>query len=57
MKRTDDDVSVHDQLLWTIHISGWDDLLLFLANAKDELNVFAFHILEIASLMLREKVR
>ncbi|VDK36544.1 unnamed protein product [Taenia asiatica] len=53
--RTDDDVSVHDQLLWTIHISGWDDLLLFLANAKDELNVFAFHILEIASLMLREK--
>ncbi|KAL5105476.1 hypothetical protein TcWFU_005467 [Taenia crassiceps] len=53
--RTDDDVSVHDQLLWTIHISGWDDLLLFLANAKDELNVFAFHILEIISLMLREK--
>ncbi|CDI96861.1 timeless [Echinococcus multilocularis] len=53
--RTDDDVSVHDQLLWTIHLSGWDDLLLFLANAKDELNVFAFHILEITSLMLREK--
>ncbi|VDO05015.1 unnamed protein product [Rodentolepis nana] len=54
--RTDEDVSIHDQLLWTIHLSGWDDILLFLANAQDERGVFAFHILEIVSLMLREQV-
>ncbi|KAM7543060.1 hypothetical protein Aperf_G00000000409 [Anoplocephala perfoliata] len=53
--RSDEDVSIHDQLLWTIHLSGWDDLLLFLANAQDERGVFAFHILEIVSLMLREQ--
>ncbi|VUZ47272.1 unnamed protein product, partial [Hymenolepis diminuta] len=53
--RTDEDVSIHDQLLWTIHLSGWDDILLFLANAQDERGVFAFHILEIVSLMLREQ--
>nr|CDS27480.1 timeless [Hymenolepis microstoma] len=53
--RTDEDVSIHDQLLWTIHLSGWDDILLFLANSQDERGVFAFHILEIVSLMLREQ--
>uniref|UniRef100_A0A5K3FGP2 TIMELESS_C domain-containing protein n=3 Tax=Mesocestoides corti TaxID=53468 RepID=A0A5K3FGP2_MESCO len=53
--RTDEDVSVHDQLLWAIHLSGWDELLLFLANAEDEQSVFAFHTLEIISLMLREQ--
>ncbi|KAL7058798.1 hypothetical protein AAHC03_013402 [Spirometra sp. Aus1] len=53
--RTDEDVSVHDQLLWAMHLSGWDELLLFMANAEDERDNFAFHTLEIISLMLREQ--
>ncbi|KAF6777640.1 hypothetical protein AHF37_02922 [Paragonimus kellicotti] len=53
-RRTDEDVSVHDQLLWALHLSGWDELLLFLGNAEDE-HMFAFHTLEIISLMLREQ--
>ncbi|VDN11385.1 unnamed protein product [Dibothriocephalus latus] len=53
--RTDEDVSVHDQLLWAMHLSGWDELLLFMANAEDERENFAFHTLEIISLMLREQ--
>ncbi|VDQ02411.1 unnamed protein product [Trichobilharzia regenti] len=55
-KRTDEDVSVHDQILWAMHLSGWDELLLFLGNSEDE-QMFAFHTLEIISLMLREQVR
>ncbi|CAH8581902.1 unnamed protein product [Schistosoma turkestanicum] len=53
-QRTDEDVSVHDQVLWAMHLSGWDELLLFLANSEDE-QMFAFHTLEIISLMLREQ--
>ncbi|CAH8669561.1 unnamed protein product [Heterobilharzia americana] len=53
-QRTDEDVSVHDQILWAMHLSGWDELLLFLGNAEDE-QMFVFHTLEIISLMLREQ--
>ncbi|KAH8866591.1 Protein timeless like [Schistosoma japonicum] len=53
-QRTDEDVSVHDQVLWAMHLSGWDELLLFLANSEEE-QMFAFHTLEIISLMLREQ--
>ncbi|CAH8658970.1 unnamed protein product [Schistosoma curassoni] len=53
-QRTDEDISVHDQILWAMHLSGWDELLLFLANPDDE-QMFAFHTLEIMSLMLREQ--
>nr|CAH8872526.1 unnamed protein product [Trichobilharzia regenti] len=53
-RRTDEDVSVHDQILWAMHLSGWDELLLFLGNSEDE-QMFAFHTLEIISLMLREQ--
>ncbi|KER22743.1 hypothetical protein T265_09227 [Opisthorchis viverrini] len=53
-KRTDEDVSVHDQLIWAMHLSGWDELLLFLGNSEDE-QTFAFHTLEIISLMLRQQ--
>ncbi|KAG5444567.1 Protein timeless [Clonorchis sinensis] len=54
-KRTDEDVSVHDQLIWAMHLSGWDELLLFLGNSEDE-QTFAFHTLEIISLMLRQQI-
>lgn len=48
---------MHDQLLWAMHLADWDDLILFMANAEDERSTFAFHTLEIISLMLREQVR
>uniref|UniRef100_A0A8C0XAH1 Protein timeless n=1 Tax=Castor canadensis TaxID=51338 RepID=A0A8C0XAH1_CASCN len=48
-KRIDDDASVHDQLLWAIHLSGLDDLLLFLASSSAE-QQWSLHVLEIVSL-------
>ncbi|XP_076324577.1 protein timeless homolog isoform X2 [Tachypleus tridentatus] len=53
-KRTDDDVSVHDQILWSLHQSGMEDLLLYIATSEEE-DQFCFHILEIISLMFREQ--
>ena len=38
-----------------LHISGMEDLLLYLASSDDERG-FAFHVLEIISLMFREQV-
>ncbi|XP_051532398.1 protein timeless homolog [Myxocyprinus asiaticus] len=53
-KHVDDDASVHDKLLWAIHMSGLDDLLKFLACAQSE-QQWSFHILEIISLMFRDQ--
>lgn len=53
-KRIDDDASVHDQLLWAIHLSGLDDLLLFLASSSAE-QQWSLHVLEIISLMFRDQ--
>ncbi|KAI0224465.1 hypothetical protein LSAT2_024533 [Lamellibrachia satsuma] len=53
-KRTDDDASIHDQVLWSLHISGVEDLLLYLASSEDETQ-FCLHVLEIISLMFREQ--
>ncbi|VEL22775.1 unnamed protein product [Protopolystoma xenopodis] len=47
--------SVHDRILIALHHSGWNELLLFIANSEDEKG-FAFHILEIISLMFREQI-
>lgn len=55
-QRIDDDASVHDQLLWAIHLSGLDDLLLFLASSPAE-QQWSLHVLEIISLMFRDQVR
>lgn len=52
----DDDASVHDKLLWAIHMSGMDDLLKFLASAQSE-QQWSMHVLEIISLMFRDQVR
>lgn len=54
-QRIDDDASVHDQLLWAIHLSGLDDLLLFLASSPAE-QQWSLHVLEIVSLMFRDQV-
>ncbi|XP_009002253.4 protein timeless homolog isoform X1 [Callithrix jacchus] len=53
-KKIDDDASVHDQLLWAIHLSGLDDLLLFLASSSSE-QQWSLHVLEIVSLMFRDQ--
>ncbi|KAI5614487.1 protein timeless-like isoform X1 [Silurus asotus] len=53
-KNVDDDASLHDKLLWAIHMSGMDDLLKFLASAQSE-QQWSLHVLEIISLMFRDQ--
>ncbi|XP_063071673.1 protein timeless homolog [Engraulis encrasicolus] len=53
-KNVDDDASVHDKLLWAIHLSGFDDLLKFLASAQTE-QQWSMHVLEVISLMFRDQ--
>uniref|UniRef100_UPI00398EAEF9 protein timeless homolog n=1 Tax=Pristiophorus japonicus TaxID=55135 RepID=UPI00398EAEF9 len=50
----DDDASVHDKVLWAMHMSGMDDLIKFLATSQEE-QQWAMHILEIISLMFRDQ--
>ena len=35
-KRTSDDVNLHDQLIWNLHINGIDELMLFLGSNPNE---------------------
>ncbi|XP_030632953.1 protein timeless homolog isoform X2 [Chanos chanos] len=53
-QNVDDDASVHDRLLWAIHMSGFDDLLKFLASAQSE-QQWSMHVLEVISLMFRDQ--
>ena len=53
-KRTDDEASIHDQVLWVLHKSGMEDLLLFVSSSQDETQ-YCLHVLEIVSLMFREQ--
>ncbi|KAM6153293.1 protein timeless homolog isoform 2-T2 [Erethizon dorsatum] len=53
-EKIDDDASIHDQLLWAIHLSGLDDLLLFLASSPAE-QQWSLHVIEIISLMFRDQ--
>uniref|UniRef100_A0A8C6UQN3 Timeless circadian clock n=1 Tax=Neogobius melanostomus TaxID=47308 RepID=A0A8C6UQN3_9GOBI len=53
-KKVDDDASVHDRVLWALHMSGFDDLVKFLASAQSE-QQWSMHILEIISLMFRDQ--
>lgn len=53
-KRTDDDASVHDQVLWALHLAGFEDLLLYIASSENEQDL-CMHVVEIISLMLREQ--
>ncbi|KAJ8260198.1 hypothetical protein GJAV_G00178210 [Gymnothorax javanicus] len=53
-KNVDDDASVHDKLLWAMHMSGLDDLLKFLASAQSE-QLWSLHVLEVISLMFRDQ--
>ncbi|XP_032405525.1 protein timeless homolog [Xiphophorus hellerii] len=53
-KKVDDDASVHDRVLWAVHMSGFDDLVKFLASAQSE-QQWSMHVLEIISLMFRDQ--
>ncbi|XP_066564287.1 protein timeless homolog isoform X3 [Amia ocellicauda] len=53
-KTVDDDASIHDKLLWAMHMSGMDDLLKFLASAPSE-QQWSLHVLEVISLMFRDQ--
>lgn len=53
-KRADDDTSLHDRILMVMHISGFLDLLLFMASS-DLTAQFGGFLLEIMSAMLREQ--
>lgn len=53
-KKVDDDASVHDRVLWAVHMSGFDDLIKFLASAHTE-QQWSMHVLEIISLMFRDQ--
>ncbi|XP_030585498.1 protein timeless homolog isoform X2 [Archocentrus centrarchus] len=53
-KKVDDDASVHDRVLWAVHMSGFDDLIKFLASAQTE-QQWSMHVLEIISLMFRDQ--
>ncbi|CAG5982174.1 unnamed protein product, partial [Menidia menidia] len=52
--KVDDDASFHDRVLWAIHMSGFDDLVKFLASAQSE-QQWSMHVLEIISLMFRDQ--
>lgn len=53
-KRVDNDVSIHDQLLFALHESGMLDLLLFILSSEYE-NQYQLHALEITHLIFREQ--
>ncbi|XP_069007314.1 protein timeless homolog [Embiotoca jacksoni] len=53
-KKVDDDASIHDRVLWAVHMSGFDDLVKFLASAQSE-QQWSLHVLEIISLMFRDQ--
>ncbi|ODN02653.1 Protein timeless [Orchesella cincta] len=53
-RRADDDTSLHDRILMVMHISGFEDLLLY-AAVSETTQEFSVLILEIMSWMLREQ--
>lgn len=53
-KRVDNDVSIHDQILYALQDSGMFDLLLFILSSQYE-NQYQLHALEITFLIFREQ--
>lgn len=53
-KRVDNDISIHDQLIWAMQKSGMFDLILYILSSEYE-NQFQLHALEIANLIFREQ--
>merc|ERR1719391_210434 len=52
--RTEGDATVHDQILWALHQSGIQDLLLYIGASETEQH-YCIHVLEIVNHMLREQ--
>ena len=55
-QRTEDDASTHDQVLWAMHTSGLEDLILYVASSDRERNHLCMHVMEIITLMFKEQV-
>ncbi|KAK2704824.1 hypothetical protein QYM36_017018 [Artemia franciscana] len=53
LKRTEDDASSHDQVIWALHESGFYNLMLYIASSDSEQHL-CMHILEILSKMLKD---
>ncbi|XP_076824632.1 protein timeless homolog [Clavelina lepadiformis] len=53
-KKTSDDLSTHDRLLWQMHVAGIDALLLYIAGSSTE-QEWSLHIIEIICLFLKEQ--
>jgi timeless len=53
-KRVDNDISVHDQVLWALHESGMLELILYILSSEYE-NQYYLHALEITYLVFREQ--
>ncbi|XP_012279584.1 protein timeless homolog [Orussus abietinus] len=54
LRKTDDDATIHDELLFALHSSGCVTLLLFIISNANE-QQYHMQILEIITLMLREQ--
>lgn len=55
-RRADNDASLHDQVLWSLHQSGVFDLILYIISSEYE-HQYHLHALEIICLIYREQVR
>lgn len=53
-KQVDNDISVHDQVLWGLNKSGMFELILYILSSEYE-NQFHLHALEITCLIFREQ--
>lgn len=53
-RRSDNDASIHDQVLWSLQKSGILDLVLYILSSEGE-SQFQLHALEILYLMFREQ--
>lgn len=54
-RRADNDASLHDQVIWSLHQSGILDLVLYIISSEHE-NQYHLHALEIVCLLYREQV-
>lgn len=53
-KRVDNDISVHDKVLWALRESGMFDLIIFILSSEYE-HQYQLHALEIVHLIFREQ--
>lgn len=54
-RRSDNDASLHDQVLWSLQEAGVLDLVLYIIGSEYE-NQYHLHTLEIICLLYREQV-